>query len=143
MAKGLAAAVAWLALLLLPAAAQADRAFSSRFSTNTQGDITIAANSLESCLDALAVCANVRNGTGSGLNNNDRTVTWIDADGDPATFDSSSADLTLPAGASVLFAGLYYGGRLGRRPGRVAGAEFRLPATRCSSRRRVTRAIAR
>ena len=49
---------------------------------------------------------------GTGLNNNDRTVTWLDADGDPATFDSTSADLTLPAGASVLFAGLYYGGRL-------------------------------
>ena len=39
-------------------------------------------------------------------------MTWVDADGDPATFDSSSADLTLPSGASVLFAGLYYGGRL-------------------------------
>ncbi len=99
-------------LLLVPAAAHADRAFSSRFAANTQGDITIAANSLESCLDALAACANVRNGTGSGLNNNDRTVTWVDADGDPATFDSSAADLTLPAGATVLFAGLYYGGRL-------------------------------
>jgi uncharacterized repeat protein (TIGR01451 family) len=54
----------------------------------------------------------VRNGVGTGLNNNDRTVTWIDADSDPATFDSSSSDLTLPAGASVLFAGLYYGGKL-------------------------------
>ena len=39
-------------------------------------------------------------------------MTWVDVDGDPATFDSSSADLTLPDGASVLFAGLYYGGRL-------------------------------
>ena len=39
-------------------------------------------------------------------------MTWIDADADPSTFDSSSSSLTLPAGASVLFAGLYYGGRL-------------------------------
>ena len=45
-------------------------------------------------------------------NNNSRTMTWIDADGDPSTFDSSSSDLSLPTGASVLFAGLYYGGRL-------------------------------
>ena len=115
MVKGVAAAVAWLALLLLPAVAQADRAFSPRFSTNTQGDIAIASNSLESCLDALAVCGNVRNAVGGaipGNNNNQRTMTWVDVDGDPATFDSSSADLTLPAGASVLFAGLYYGGRL-------------------------------
>ena len=79
---------------------------------DTQGNIAIAANSIESCLDALAACANVRNGVGTGLNNNDRTMTWVDVDGDPATFDSSSADLALPAGASVLFAGLYYGGRL-------------------------------
>jgi uncharacterized repeat protein (TIGR01451 family) len=39
-------------------------------------------------------------------------MTWIDADTDPSTFDSSSSDLTLPAGATVLFAGLYYGGQL-------------------------------
>ena len=97
------------------ATASADRAFSSRFSTNTQGNIAIASNSIESCLDALAVCGNVRNAVGGaipGNNNNQRTMTWVDVDGDPATFDSSSADLTLPPGASVLFAGLYYGGRL-------------------------------
>ena len=98
--------------LVLPGVASADRVFSSRFSTNAQGDITIAANSLESCLDALAVCDDVRDGTGPGPNNNDRTVTWIDRDAEPETFDSSSADLTLPTGATVLFAGLYYGGRL-------------------------------
>jgi hypothetical protein len=113
MGRGLALVGALVALMWAPAAANAERAFTLRGeSFNTQGDITIAANSLESCLDALAVCANVRNGTGSGLNNNDRTVTWIDADSDPETFDSSSADLTLPTGATVLFAGLYYGGRL-------------------------------
>jgi uncharacterized repeat protein (TIGR01451 family) len=79
---------------------------------STQGDIAIAANSIESCLDVSPACGNVRDGVGSGLNNNDRTMTWIDVDGDPSTFDSSSSDLSLPAGASVLFAGLYYGGRL-------------------------------
>ena len=52
----------------------ADRAFGARFSTNTQGDIAIAANSIESCLDALAVCADVRNAVGGAIpgNNNDR-----------------------------------------------------------------------
>ncbi len=106
--------------LALPAVASADRAFSARFSTNTQGNIAIAANSIESCLDSLAVCADVRNAVGgavSGNNNNSRTMTWIDADGDPSTFDSSSSDLSLPAGATVLFAGLYYGGKLGASSG--------------------------
>ncbi len=101
--------------LVAPGVAAADRAFSARFSTNTQGAIAIAANSIESCLDSLAVCADVRNAVGgaiAGNNNNSRTMTWIDADGDPSTFDSTSSNLTLPAGASVLFAGLYYGGRL-------------------------------
>jgi hypothetical protein len=99
----------------MPGTASADRAFGARFSTNTQGDIAIVSNSIESCLDALAACADVRNAVGGAIpanNNNSRTMTWIDADSDPATFDSSSADLSLPAGASVLFAGLYYGGRL-------------------------------
>ena len=96
----------------VPGDAAADRAFGPRFSVNTQGDITIAANSTESCLDALAACASVRDGVGTGLNNNDRTMTWVDADSDPATFDSSSADLVMPAGAKVRFAGLYFGGKL-------------------------------
>ena len=115
------------ALLAAPGTAMADRAFSPRFSANTQGDITIAANSIESCLDSLPACANVRNGGGSGHNNNDRTMTWVDADGDPATFDSSSADLTLPAGAAVLFAGLYLRGSPVGGSGRVAA---RRPAAR-------------
>ena len=44
-------------------------------------------------------------------------MTWIDADDDPSTFDSSSSDLNLPTGATVLFAGLYYGGKLGASSG--------------------------
>src|SRR5262249_43250105 len=44
------------------------------------------------------------------LNNNNWSMQRIDADGVPATtLDSSSATLSLPAGATVLFAGLYYG----------------------------------
>ena len=80
--------------------AGADRAFGPRFSVNTQGDIAIAANSIESCLDALAVCADVRNAwrAVTGNNNNERTMTWIDVDGDPATFDSSSANLVAAGG---------------------------------------------
>jgi hypothetical protein len=101
---GYAAVGFMAACLALPATAAAERPFSSRFSANTQGDIAIAANSLESCLDALPACAAVRGSASStdagNNNNNNRTMTWIDVDGDPATFDSSSADLTLPAGAT-------------------------------------------
>jgi RNA polymerase sigma factor (sigma-70 family) len=39
-------------------------------------------------------------------------IVWIDIDSDPATFDSSSADLTLAPGATVLSARLIWGGTL-------------------------------
>src|SRR5262249_54391061 len=60
---------------------------------------------------AAALCAAGRAGTGgpSADDDNDFTMTYVDVDGDPTTFDSSSAQLTVPPDASVLFAGLYYG----------------------------------
>jgi hypothetical protein len=36
---------------------------------------------------------------------------YVDTDGDATTFDSSSATLDLPHGATVVFAGLYWGAR--------------------------------
>src|SRR5262249_42463957 len=104
-------------LLAVVPGASADRPLGPlpRFSVVTQGDITIAANSLESCISGSPNCGPTRDASGapSPRSNNDRqTMTWVDVDGDPSTFDSSSADLSLPTGATVLFAGLYYGGRL-------------------------------
>jgi uncharacterized repeat protein (TIGR01451 family) len=114
--RSLAVLGALAAVVSLPSAALADRAFAPRFTVNTQGDITIAANSIMTCVDDQGgVCANARAAVGGAIpanNNNSRTMTWIDADGDPTTFDSSSATLSLPPGSTVLFAGLYYGGRL-------------------------------
>ena len=46
---------------------------------------------------------------GGNLNDNTFNMTYVDADADATTFDSSSAVLTLPAGGEVLFAGLYWG----------------------------------
>lgn len=111
-------AILWsllLALALLPATASADRPFAPRFAANTQGDITIAANGLLSCVTNEPICPAARNGTAtpiSAANNNARVMTYVDVDGDPATFDSSEASLAMPTGARVLFAGLYYGARL-------------------------------
>ncbi len=90
--------------------ALADRGFTPRFSTNDTGNITIAADALETCPVATSGCPAAQAGTGSVLNNNNWTMQRLDADGDPATsLDSSMATLTLPPGATVLFAGLYYG----------------------------------
>jgi uncharacterized repeat protein (TIGR01451 family) len=96
------------------ASAHADRDFTVRFSTNDTGNIAIVGNTLMTCPTAAANCVAAQNGTatGSALSNNAYNMQHIDADGDPATtLNSSRATLSLPAGSTVLFAGLYWGGR--------------------------------
>ncbi len=105
----------FMAVGLLPSAAVADRAFGPRFTRQHAGrhhDRGELDRVLPRRAARLRERPQRRGGAVSANNNNDRTMTWIDADTDPATFDSSSADLALPAGARVLFAGLYYGGKL-------------------------------
>jgi uncharacterized repeat protein (TIGR01451 family) len=90
--------------------ASADRAFTPRFATNDTGDIVMAANTLLSCQGNQSGCAQARAGAaGAKLGNNSWDMEFVDVDSDAATFDSSRADLTLPADASILFAGLYWG----------------------------------
>ena len=103
------AALAWLLAIVLASPALADRAFTPRFSTNANGDIAIVGNTLETCQTSVADCANARAGIGTVLNNNNFSMVRVNTDS--ATLDSSSARLSLPAGARVLFAGLYYGSR--------------------------------
>ena len=107
-----AVVLAWLAL---PAVAHADRAFSQRSSTNTQGDIAFAANTVLSCVTDETGCPAARDAepAATKLNNNDRVMAYVDDDGGGSlpTFNSSEATLTLPDGARVVAAWLYWGGR--------------------------------
>ena len=103
--------VAFALLLSIAGPASAERPFAPRFSQNVQGAITFAANTVMTCPDSDARCPAARAGTGSVLNNNSFNMTYVDVDADPSTFNSSSATITIPAGAQVLFAGLYYGSR--------------------------------
>lgn len=112
-ALALAALALALATLVAPAGAQVVRAFTPRYSSNQPGDITLIGNTIMTCSgggNGANSCANGRNGTGNNVNNNDFTMVYVDVDGDATTFSSSSANLTLPAGATVLWAGLYWGG---------------------------------
>ncbi|MFN8525950.1 MAG: hypothetical protein U0821_22850 [Chloroflexota bacterium] len=89
------------------------RSFASRFTANTNGDIVFVANTVMSCPTSNANCASARNGIAGNvndLNNNNYTMAYVDVDSDGSTFNSSSANLALPAGATILFAGLYWGG---------------------------------
>src|SRR5262245_6684220 len=94
----------------VPASAQVVRNFTPRFTANDRGDVTLIGNTLMSCGGALN-CTNARNGLGSLVNNNDQVMQYVDADTVEATFNSSAAMLQLPSGATVLWAGLYWGGR--------------------------------
>jgi hypothetical protein len=47
-------------------------------------------------------------GTGTPADNSQFLMGYVDVDSDATTFDSSSANLSLPSGATVLWAGLYW-----------------------------------
>jgi uncharacterized repeat protein (TIGR01451 family) len=108
-----------LFLLVNAAPALADRAFTTRFSANDTGNITTAANTLMVCPAVAPGCTAARttppiaSGSNAAIDNNGYNMTYVNtAPGTvagSATFDSSSATLSLPPTATVLFAGLYWG----------------------------------
>lgn len=110
----LAALVALIAIpfAAVSSASAAERPFSLRFSDTTNGAIALAGNTLATCRAADANCLSARQGTGPMLNNNDFTMTRVNVlSGDGAATAASSATLTMPDDATVLFAGLYWQAR--------------------------------
>lgn len=105
-------------LLGLVATASAVTPFSARYTTNAAGDISIVGNTMLTCPPAAGGCTSVL--AGANGKNNDFTMQYVDIDADGSTFDSSSATLAMPADAQVLFAGLYWGGRLSAGTGGAA-----------------------
>ncbi|HET9047812.1 MAG TPA: hypothetical protein VFN29_02440 [Chiayiivirga sp.] len=103
-----------VAVLLLPGLAQAQ--LSQRFTANDNGNVVQIGNALLTCSTVVgdqgqANCATNRsNGTGSDQNH---AMIQINADpvGGGAPANSSTADLSLPSGSTVLWAGLYWSGR--------------------------------
>ncbi len=93
--------------------------FATQFAASARGGVATAANTLMTCPEAAANCLEARAGTATGaaLNNNAYAMERVDVDGDLSTFDSSTATLALPAGATVQFAGLYYGARTSKGTG--------------------------
>jgi hypothetical protein len=94
-------------LTIAPTARADDAAFSTRFAQTARGDITAVGNTLMTCPPS-AVCTQAQARTGAKRNNNDHNMILVDADSDASTASSSAAGLTLPAGATVLWAGLYW-----------------------------------
>ncbi|MFH1026429.1 MAG: DUF11 domain-containing protein [Pseudomonadota bacterium] len=97
--------------------AYATRPLTVRYTKNTNGDVKIIGNAVMTCNPAGptggGTCAAARNGTAGVLadnNNNNHTMMYIDVDSDSSTFSSSTANLSLEGGSSILWAGLYWGG---------------------------------
>jgi len=72
------------------------------------GDLALIGNTLMTCPGTKAPCRDAQSGA-AVADNNDFVMGRVDVDGDGTTFDSSAATATLPAGSTVLFAGLYWG----------------------------------
>ena len=86
-----------------------DTPFTVRYAQTLRGSINAVGNQLLTCPAAAADCTNARNrvGTATTLNNN-YNMGYVDVDGDASTLNSSTATLSLPAGATVTWAGLYW-----------------------------------
>ncbi len=83
--------------------------FEKRFETNIKGDVTFLANGIinRANVNNPSQANNPYNGTS---NNNSFNVEYIDIDGDPTTFSSSSSTLNLPDAdcTNVRYAALYW-----------------------------------
>ena len=106
-----AVVVATTALLTGRAEAAITTAFSPRFQANANGAILLRGNTNLICDAAATGCSGGQDGVSTGgesLNNNGYVMKYTDTDSDPATFNESTSAVTLPAGSTVLFAGLYF-----------------------------------
>lgn len=97
-----------------PADAANTTPFTAAFRTNANGAMIAIGNNLLTCPAGSSSggvsCAGAR--AGGVADDNGFVMANLDADSTASTFNSSMSQLNLPTGASVLWAGLYWGARL-------------------------------
>jgi gliding motility-associated-like protein/uncharacterized repeat protein (TIGR01451 family) len=69
-----------------------------------KGDLVYVANNI------VSIASDPNTDYNGGSSNQNVTMDYIDIDGDPSTFSSSSAELNAPSCSAVVYAGLYWGG---------------------------------
>jgi uncharacterized repeat protein (TIGR01451 family) len=117
-ARAIIALVLFGSVLLAAWPAHAQRAFAPRFTTTAPGDIAVIGNINMNCASYNTVgspdCETSRTSTNvdGAHSNNNFQMRYIKIENDPTVDNSSSAMLDLPAGAEVLFAGLYWSGQI-------------------------------
>lgn len=90
------------------------RGVTARFAAVMAGGLTSTGGTVLSCPSGAPGCAAAEAGQpGALVDDNDWPMAPVDVDDDPATVTSSRAAVALPAGAEVVFAGLYWAGSLG------------------------------
>ncbi len=108
--RGAGLACGLLLALSLAAPAWADRALTKRYGINAAGDIALLGNVVLTCTASAACTTTLNGGNGANDRNDSHTMVHLDTDSDSATFNSTSAQLSMPAGSTVRFAGLYWSG---------------------------------
>ncbi|MEX3099782.1 DUF3344 domain-containing protein [Streptomyces sp. ST1020] len=95
-----------------PAAAEAPALpFAERYRATQHGGIVRAANTSISCRAETTGCTDARAARLPAANG-DFDMFYVDVDDDPNTYNSSRAEVRLPAGSRVTYARLYWGGNL-------------------------------
>jgi large repetitive protein len=88
------------------------------FAENLRGDVAVTGNTLETCPQNVAALHKHKHGRAAepclNANNNDQNMVYVNVDPSAGHFDSSTATLTVPAGAQVVRAFLYWGADLSR-----------------------------
>lgn len=101
---------------ITPVSAQVISPFSRLYNTKALGDIHLTGNTLLTCESESSSsfsgtgCSTAQSSLGSWARNDGFPMVYVDVDGDSSTFNSSTANLGLPTGATVLKAYLFWGG---------------------------------
>lgn len=97
----------------LPAQAEIQRDFEPVYSSNQRGNLVMTGNTLLTCTVGVRNCAAGQDGTATGgaAGNEYHNMVFVNVDPGAGLTNSSMATLSLPAGATVTWAGLYWQGR--------------------------------
>ncbi|MFI6881066.1 DUF3344 domain-containing protein [Streptomyces sp. NPDC050400] len=109
-----AASLSCQAMATAPGTEKPSIPFTTRYDALMHGGFVRAANAAITCRGADSVkkvgCAAAR--SGATASNGDFDMFYTDIDRDPNTYNSSSAEIRVPAGSRVTYARLYWGGNL-------------------------------